>query len=62
MGDINPDPPMEITFMDLRLQNSGSSLRVTIPSKVVEDTDVEKGDMVYGRYDREAGTLTYYLK
>lgn len=58
---VNPNRPSEFTYIGLTIQTSGSSLRVTVPKEVVEDAGVERGDVVEARYDREAGTMTYYL-
>lgn len=47
--------------MDLSVQNSGASKRVTLPAEVVRDLGIESGKQVFARYDREEGTITYFL-
>jgi antitoxin component of MazEF toxin-antitoxin module len=61
MVDPNPEMPTKFPFLGLKIQNSGSSKRVTIPADVVDDAELETGETVQAKYDREKGTLTFFL-
>jgi len=61
MSDSNSDIPSEFPFLNLKIQNSGSSKRLTIPADVVDDAELETGETVQAKYDRKEGTLTFYL-
>jgi hypothetical protein len=61
MVEPDSDMPSEFPFLGLTVQNSGSSKRVTIPADVVDDAELETGETVQAKYDRQEGTLTFYL-
>jgi hypothetical protein len=55
------EKPQKFTFLDLTVQNGGSSKRLTLPAEVSDDAECESGQQVTAEYDREAGTITYFL-
>jgi hypothetical protein len=61
MVNLHPDMPDQIPYIGLKIQNSGSSKRVTIPADVVDYAQLETGETVQAKYDPEKGTLTFFL-
>lgn len=61
MSQQRHDIPKEYPILGLKVQGNSSSLRVTIPADVADNANVETGDRLEAKYNRENRTLTFYL-